>query len=377
MDRLRLGGGVGLLGALVKDDIHGGNLYRVARERGCRPSDLVDFSASINPLGPSLSILRALRKSQWMLRHYPDPEAHDLIQALSRRSGLDPASYLMGNGSMELLYLLPSALSITKALILGPTFSEYERAVRRAGGDCTYVQALREDQYRLPIEAAVTLLLAGKRTSDAVFLCNPNNPTGRVMASRDLLQFVAALEDRQMWIVIDESFIEFAPEQSMIQEISNHPRLLVLRSVTKFYAIPGLRIGYLAGHPDVVEQVRRRQPPWSVNALAQAAALAGLKDTTYRRRSLALISEERTRLSQAFGTMPNVHVFPSDANFLLIELPASLRASDLVGRLRDRGMLVRDCSTIAGLTERMIRVAVRTPKENDRLLRAIEAIVRE
>lgn len=377
MDRLRLGGGVGLLGALVKDDIHGGNLYRVARERGCRPSDLVDFSASINPLGPSLSILRALRKSQWMLRHYPDPEAHDLIQALSRRSGLDPASYLMGNGSMELLYLLPSALSITKALILGPTFSEYERAVRRAGGDCTYVQALREDQYRLPIEAAVTLLLAGKRTSDAVFLCNPNNPTGRVMASRDLLQFVAALEDRQMWVVIDESFIEFAPEQSMIQEISNHPRLLVLRSVTKFYAIPGLRIGYLAGHPDVVEQVRRRQPPWSVNALAQAAALAGLKDTTYRRRSLALISEERTRLSQAFGTMPNVHVFPSDANFLLIELPASLRASDLVGRLRDRGMLVRDCSTIAGLTERMIRVAVRTPKENDRLLRAIEAIVRE
>lgn len=361
----------------MKDDIHGGNLYRVARERGCRPSDLVDFSASINPLGPSLSILRALRKSQWMLRHYPDPEAHDLIQALSRRSGLDPASYLMGNGSMELLYLLPSALSITKALILGPTFSEYERAVRRAGGDCTYVQALREDQYRLPIEAAVTLLLAGKRTSDAVFLCNPNNPTGRVMASRDLLQFVAALEDRQMWVVIDESFIEFAPEQSMIQEISNHPRLLVLRSVTKFYAIPGLRIGYLAGHPDVVEQVRRRQPPWSVNALAQAAALAGLKDTTYRRRSLALISEERTRLSQAFGTMPNVHVFPSDANFLLIELPASLRASDLVGRLRDRGMLVRDCSTIAGLTERMIRVAVRTPKENDRLLRAIEAIVRE
>jgi threonine-phosphate decarboxylase len=363
------------LGALVKDDIHGGNLYRAARERGCRPSDLVDFSASINPLGPSLSILRLLRKSQWMLRHYPDPEAHDLVQALSRRSGLDPACYLIGNGSMELLYLLPIALSITKALIIGPTFSEYERAVSRAGGNGAHVWALREDQYRPPIEEALAQLQAGTTRFDAVFLCNPNNPTGRMMGKGDLLKLAAALDDRHIWMIVDESFIEFAPEQSMLQEVSNRPRLLVLRSFTKFYAIPGLRIGYLAGQPDVVDQVRRRQAPWSVNALAQAAALAGLKDTAFRRKSLALISEERTRLRQVLSKMTNLHVFPSEANFLLIELPASLRASDVAGRLRDRGLLVRDCSTIAGLTERMVRVAVRTPRENDQLLRAIEAIL--
>lgn len=359
----------------MKDDIHGGNLYRAARERRCRPSDLVDFSASINPLGPSLSILRVLRKSQWTLRHYPDPESHDLVQALSRRSGLDPACYLIGNGSMELLYLLPVALSITKALIIGPTFSEYERAVSRAGGNCTHVRALREDQYCPPIEEALTLLRAGKTRFEAVFLCNPNNPTGRVIVNGDLLKLVAALDDQHIWMIVDESFIEFAPEQSLLQEVSNHPRLLVLRSFTKFYAIPGLRIGYLAGQPDVIEQVRRRQPPWSVNALAQAAALAGLKDATYRRKSLSLISDERTRLSQVLSKMPDLHVFPSEVNFLLIELPASLCASDVVERLRDRGLLVRNCSTIAGLTERMVRVAVRTPRENDRLLRAIEAIL--
>ncbi|HSE58801.1 MAG TPA: threonine-phosphate decarboxylase CobD [Nitrospiraceae bacterium] len=360
----------------MKDDIHGGNLYRVARERGCRPSDLVDFSASINPLGPSLSILRQLRKSQWMLRHYPDPEAHDLVQALSKRSGLDPACYLIGNGSMELLYLLPLALSITKALIIGPTFSEYERAVSRAGGHGTHLSAIRADEYRPPIEEAVTLLRAGKRTFDAVFLCNPNNPTGRVIAKGDLLQFVAALDDQHIWMVVDESFMDFAPEQSVLQAVSKHPRILILRSFTKFYAIPGLRIGYLAGQPDVVEQVRRRQPPWSVNALAQTAALACLKDTAYRKKSLALISEERARLSQVLSMMPDLHVFPSEANFLLIELPASLRASDVAEQLRDRGLLVRDCSTIAGLTDRMVRVAVRIPRENDRLLRVIEVILR-
>jgi threonine-phosphate decarboxylase len=375
VDFLSPGGRLGLLGALVKDDIHGGNLYRAARERGCRPSDLVDFSASINPLGPSLSILRLLRKSQWMLRHYPDPEARDLVQALSKRSGLNPSCYLIGNGSMELLYLLPITLSITKALIIGPTFSEYERAVSRAGGCCTRVSASHADDYRPPIEEALDLMRTGKGRFDTVFLCNPNNPTGRVIVKDDLLKLVAALDDQYIWIVVDESFIEFAPEQSVLQEVSKHPRLLVLRSFTKFYAIPGLRIGYLAGQPDVVEQVRRRQPPWSVNSLAQAAALAGLKDTAYRKKSLALISEERTRLSQVLSTMPDLHVFPSEANFLLIELPASLRASDVAEQLRDRGLLVRDCSTIAGLTDRMVRVAVRTPRENDRLLRAIETIL--
>lgn len=357
----------------MKEDIHGGNLYRAARERGCRPSDLVDFSASINPLGPSLSVLRALRKSQWMLRHYPDPEAHDLVQALSRRSGLTPAHYLIGNGSMELLYLLPIALSITKALIIGPTFSEYERAVHRAGGHCTHVSASRADDYRPPIEEALDLMRTGKGRFDTVFLCNPNNPTGRVIGKGDLRKLVAALDDGHIWTIVDESFIEFAPEHSMLQEVSKHPRLLVLRSFTKFYAIPGLRIGYLAGQPDVVEQVRRRQPPWSVNVLAQAAALAGLKDTAYRKKTLALISDERTRLGRALREIPDLQVFPSEANFLLIELPASLRASDVAERLRDRGLLVRDCSTIAGLTERMVRVAIRTPRENDLLLRAIEA----
>lgn len=357
------------------DDRHGGNLYRAARDLRCRPSDLVDFSASINPLGPSLSVLRALRKSQWMLRHYPDPEAHDLVEALSKRSGLSSACFLLGNGSAELLYLLPVAIPITQALIIGPTFSEYERAVSRAGGRCTHLSALRADEYRPPIEAALDLIRTSRTRIEAVFLCNPNSPTGRVIDKGELLEFIAALAGANVLMIIDESFIEFAAKQSVLQDVANHPHLLVLRSFTKFYAIPGLRIGYLAAHPDVVARMRRRQPPWSVNAMAQAAALAGLKDATYRRKTLAMVRDERARLSGALGAMSGLHVFPSEANFLLVELPASVRSSDLVDRLRHDGLLVRDCATILGLSERMIRIAIRTPRENDRLVRCLKAIL--
>jgi threonine-phosphate decarboxylase len=225
------------------------------------------------------------------------------------------------------------------------------------------------------LEEALDLIRTGKPRFDAVFLCNPNNPTGRVVAKDDLLGFIKTLVDRRVWVIVDESFIDFAPDQSVLQEVTGCSRLLVLRSFTKFYAIPGLRIGYLAGQSHVVEQVRRRQPSWSVNAMAQAAALAGLRDTAYRKKSLALISEERARLRQAMNTMPNLHVFPSETNFLLVELPASARSSMVVERLRDAGLLIRDCSTIAGLTERMIRIAVRTPRENDRLLHSLKAIL--
>lgn len=356
-------------------DTHGGNLYQAAREQGCHPSNLVDFSASINPLGPSLSVLRVLRRGLWAIRHYPDPQAHELVSVLSRRSGLSPSCYLVGNGSAELLYLLPMALAIKNALIIGPTFSEYKTAIGRAGGISTYLMADRADEYRPPIERARDQIRTARAPYDAVVLCNPNSPTGQPVAKRNLLRFLDAVAERSPWVIIDESFIEFASEYSILQELPTYPRLLILRSFTKFYGIPGLRIGYLIGQRDVVEHVRRWQPPWSVNALAQAAALAGLKDGSHRRKSLALVSEERTKLSAALSAIDGMHVFPSAANFLLVELPAPLFASDVVTQLRNSALLVRDCSTVPGLTQQSIRMAIKTPRENDRLIRALEALL--
>ena len=190
-----------------------------------------------------------------------------------------------------------------------------------------------------------------------------------------LLTLLECSKELGIWTILDESFVEFCPQQSIIDMLSDFPRLLVLRSFTKFYAIPGLRLGYLVGSPEVLSLISRRQPPWSVNALAQVAAVAVLKDSAYRRKSLAFVREERTRVQASLSAIPQLHVFSSAVNFNLIELESLMLAFTVVERLREAGILVRDCSNVPGLNDRTIRVAIKTRHENDRLLRALTAIV--
>jgi threonine-phosphate decarboxylase len=364
-----------LLGAHVKEiEGHGGNIYRAARERGCHPSEWCDFSASINPLGPAPSVLRILRREWWTIAHYPDPDCHEVRRALSKQFGLPADWFLVGNGSAELIDLLPRGLRITHALVVGPTFSQYETAVTQANGACIYCHAERDEHYRPPIDA-VTRLVQEDRNIEAVFLCNPNSPTGRVVTKNELLHLIEALDRDRRWAIIDEAFAEFAPDHSMVDVLAQYPRLVVLRSCTKFFGIPGLRLGYLVGHPAVLEQVRRRQPPWSVNAPAQLAAVAALEDVGYRKRTLRYIEGERTRFASALQAVPGVMVFPSAANFLLVELPLPMPAALAADRLRGTGILVRDCSNVPGLNEYTIRVAIRRRRDNDRLCRSLNEIL--
>ena len=353
---------------------HGGNIYQAARERGCRPNDILDFSASINPLGPSLRAIRVLRQGLWAVRHYPDPDAHDLRRVLATHFGIDPSCVLIGNGSSELIYLLPAALSLKRALIVGPAFSEYARAMTQWGGQCSYVQAERRDRYRPPIQRILDRLGDHRAPVDAVFLCNPNSPTAQMLSRREVLQIVECAAEHGRWTVLDETFIDFCEEESLLREIARHPRLLVLRSFTKFYGLPGLRIGYLVGQPHVIRQLQGHQPPWSVNALAQNAALAAFKDRAHRRKSLAFMKEERERFSQALAALPGMHVFSSAANFLLLELPQTLPVSRVVETLRQSRILVRDCSDVPGIKGCTIRVSINTTRDNNALLRALSRI---
>jgi threonine-phosphate decarboxylase len=353
---------------------HGGNIYHAAREQGCKPADMLDFSASINPLGPSLRAIRALQQGLWTVRHYPDPDVHDLRRALAEHVGIDPSCFLIGNGSSELIYLLPAALSLKRALIVGPAFSEYARAITQWGGQCSYVQAERKDEYRPPIQKILDCLGDHRAGVDAVFLCNPNSPTAQILNRHELLQVVQCAAKHGCWMVLDETFIEFCEEESLSPEIAESPRLLVLRSFTKFYGLPGLRIGYLVSHPHVIQQLQGRQPPWSVNALAQIAALAALKDRGHRRRSLAFMKEERERFSQALRALPGVHVFSSAANFLLLELPQTVPVPTVVETLRQSRILVRDCSDVPGINWGTIRVSINTIRDNNALIEALGRI---
>ena len=342
-------------------------MYRAALELRLPVERILDFSASINPLGPPAVARRAIRSALKQIMHYPDPDCRQLRQALAHQCEVDPGMILVGNGSTELIHLLPRALAIKSALIVGPTFEEYARALQDAGSTVRYVQARREERFRPPVTEVLRALSRKRPRFDAVFVCNPNNPTGQVITRTMMRELAEVIERRQSWLIVDEAFIDYCQNQSVVSLLSAHPRIVVLRSLTKFYAMPGLRVGYLLGASKIVDQMKERQPPWSVNSLAQAVSCAVLRDRAYEIKSRAFMVNERSRFMKELRSLPGVCVYSSVANFVLIELPDWSSAGLVADRMAAEGLLVRDCSTVPGLSARMIRVAVRTMKENRRL----------
>jgi threonine-phosphate decarboxylase len=364
-------------GGGMTQPIHGGNIYKAARERRTPVDRIVDFSASINPLGPPAVGLRAIRSALKQIVHYPDPDCWQLRQVLAQHCGVDPDMILVGNGSTELIHLLPRALGIKSALIMGPTFEEYARALLDSGSSVRYVHAEQKERFRPPLQEVLQQCSAKRSRFEALFVCNPNNPTGQVMNRSALRELAEVLDRQQCWLIVDEAFIDYSQAQSVVSMLHAYPRMMLLRSLTKFYAMPGLRIGYLVGASKVVDQLKDRQPPWSVNSLAQEFALAVLGDEAYATKSRTFMASERSRFMRGLRMLSGVRVYPSDANFVLIELPAAICAGEVTDRLAAERLLVRDCSTVPGLTAQMIRVAIRTAKENRRLIAALGAWVKK
>lgn len=356
--------------------LHGGNVYKAARDQRISVEQIMDYSASINPLGFPRTGRRAIHSALNQIAHYPDPDCWNLRQELAQQCRVDPDMILVGNGSTELIHLLPRGLGIKSALIIGPTFTEYARALMDAGSAVQYVYAKREDHFRPPLEETIRQLSVERTRFDAVFLCNPNNPTGRAMDREAMHELAQAVEQRQGWLIVDEAFIDYCQTKSVVSLLHAHPRMILLRSLTKFYAMPGLRVGYLLGASKAVERVRDRQPPWSVNSLAQEVSLAVLQDRAYATRSRMFMKSERARFMVSLRSLSDLRIYPSTTNFALIELPSSTSAAEVTDRLACDGILVRDCSPLSGFTTEMIRVAIRTPKENRRLIKALGVCLR-
>lgn len=361
--------------------IHGGDVYGAARELKRTPDRLLDFSASINPLGPAPAVLRMLTRAETLLRHYPDPQCWDLRQALAAYWHRSPDAFVIGNGSTEVIHLLPAALHIRHLLVVGPTFSEYAAAMARAGGRISTVMAAREDHYRIGLAQVLDALREHRRgdkrapSLDAVLLCNPNSPTGVAWDAGTVRRLAREAARLGLWCVVDETFADYCESMSILGK-ALPPRTIVLRSFTKFYALPGLRVGYAVASPAVAKQLNAQQPPWSVNMLAQRAAMVALQDDRHRRRSLQFMDRERTRLQRGLEQLSGIRVFPTKANFILLELPVGQKATRVVSALRRQGLLLRDCSQVPGLNDRSLRVAVRTRNENDRLLKALAYVGR-
>lgn len=350
---------------------HGGNSFEFAARQRCRIEEVTDFSASINPLGPSPLALRAIQEHLPALVHYPDRACRPLREALARRYDLEADQILIGNGSTELIHLIPGALKLRRLLIPVPSFSEYESAARRAGCRIDFFHLEEENQFQLVPAALIEALTL---ETEALFLCNPNNPTARLLPKSELLRIVEAAGEKGIRVILDEAFIDYAEEASLIGETKRHPHLIVLRSFTKFYGLPGLRVGYLVADPALRAALEKAQAPWSVNHLAQVAAAAGLDDRTYVRKSLALVEEERRYLSEALSALEEITLFPSEANYLFLKLSDRFDLEALDAALVQEKILVRNCRSFRGLGPRYLRIAVKSRRENAKLIRLLKPL---
>ncbi len=256
---------------------HGGNIYQVARELGVKPETIIDFSASINPLGYAPRVKKALAEPETAVLNYPDPDAHTFTDALAAYHGLPADHFISGNGSSEFIYMLPYGLRPKSVLLVAPSFTEYERTYQRSKGVVFFFPTHEKDGFAVQEKKLFDEL---KRGYSAVYLSNPGCPTGVLHSPKMLRELVAVAAKKSTAVVLDETFMDFTEENSLKEETARSENLLVLRSMTKFFALPGLRAGYIISHPKNIERWRDQLPPLNRNALAQRAAAESLQDKT-------------------------------------------------------------------------------------------------
>jgi threonine-phosphate decarboxylase len=361
----------------------GKTIYRLAAELKMQERGVIDFSASVNPLGVSKKVKADLRKHLKYLHHYPDPEAQRLRKRLAQYFAIDPETILCGSGSTELLYLMPKVLNPARVLIPAPTCPEYERACRmRSETRIAYFALKEEDGFHLDADRFIDALPEGGNSELSIpdtsapcaiaFLCNPNNPTGRLLSRPEIVKIGDAARNKRCYLVVDEAFIDFCSDGSVIGEATGNPFLIVVRSMSHFYSLAGLRIGYGIFPQHLVRRLRAYREPWTVvNSLAQRAALTALKDKAYRKETMGLVTEEKRFIEKHLRKL-GIAFFPSDTNYYLLKMHD---ACEISRALKKRGILVRECADFKGLGNSYLRIAVKSHRANAVLMKELAVIL--
>lgn len=325
---------------------HGGDVFELARRRGCDWREIIDFSASINPLGPAPGVERAIIDALDRIVHYPERDPSDLKDALAAKWNVSPDQILLGNGATELIFFLSRIYNGARTCLRIPVFSEFHRAFPNA----RFTETV--DPHQWPAEGVQVLT-------------RPENPTGLLLENDALRKWVRRTDHT---VIADESFIEFSGAPSLVDMTEERPNLVVLRSLTKFYALPGLRIGALVASKKLIREWQAAREPWQVNVLASAAAMAALQDEDHAAKSVAFVEHERGWLAQECSRLRGVTITQSHANFLHVR--TNYPAAALRNYLLQHKLIIRECSGWPGISGESVRIAVRTRDENLRLLEA-------
>lgn len=344
---------------------------------GCPAFSLLDFSASINPLGPPAAVLAAIGSALPALHHYPDPQYVRLRQAIADYHHLPVDWVLPGNGSAELLTLAGRTFaSLDCTYVVAPAFGDYGRSWRGAGSKLQTIpwevnQPWPWQKLRSPSETTNAITIQPPKRG--LILNNPHNPSGTLLAREEIL----ALLPQYQWVLLDEAFMDFlspGEEQSLVGDLEKHPNVIILRSLTKFYRLPGLRLGYALAHPDLLAQWQVWRDPWPVNVLAEAAAIACLEAAEFREQVWQWLPPARGALQNNLANLPGLCPVASQANFLLVKtaMPAPELQQELLTKFK---ILIRDCLSFPELGRDFFRVAVRTMADNQKLTQALATIM--
>lgn len=347
---------------------HGGDVLDASDRAGLLADEIIDFSSNMNPLGPPPHLRDVIYRSVDDITSYPDVECRGLRKRLADEFEIAPESIMTGNGSTELIYLLARALGPRRAATFPPCYLDYQRASQMAGAEVAgYV---RDEEHGLALDPEK--IRSACDSADMLWIGNPNNPTGDLI-ERDVLEKIAGQFPNKIFVV-DEAFVEFLEDYDSRTILSSDTpaNVVIMRSLTKFFAIPGLRLGFMAASPEIVQRMERLKEPWTVNSIALAAGERLYDDRDYMERSRRYVAVERAWLMDGLMKIEGIHPLPSSACFIQCRIDRpGLTSTRLKNLALRRGVLIRDCANFKGLDARWFRVAVRTRSQNERLISAL------
>lgn len=361
----------------TKKLFHGSDLEKIEEVYGIKKEDLINFAANVNPLGISPKLRKSLADNIDIISTYPDRDYTNLRECIANYVNTHIDDVFVGNGSTELISIIIQIKKPKRACIIGPTYSEYEREVILAGGRCQYFPLKDNDSFKLHVDELSNFLTDG---FDLLLICNPNNPTSTAINVDDMRKILDTCKQRDILCLVDETYVEFTDEIDKITSVfltRYYNNLIVLRGISKFFACPGLRLGYgICGNKDLIKEINSKKNPWSINSLATIAGEIMFTDTQYINDTKALINNERNRAVKILSPANHFKVFEPKANFVLIELRGhNINSSDVFEKAIKKGFLIRDCSSFPFLNDKFIRFCFMDPESNTRLMKFLLELV--
>lgn len=361
----------------TKPTFHGSDIEEICEYYHLERSAVTNFGANVNPLGLSPAVKTALSENLDLISSYPDRDYTSLREAIAEYCHIPADHILPGNGSSELIALLIDARAPKRTLILGPTYSEYSRELSFSRSTQDYYHLKEEDDFVLNVDDVCRVLDEGY---DFLILCNPNNPTSSAVLHNDLEKLLSFCSRKDIFVMIDETYAEFSPEIDAVTAIPftrHFSNLMVLRGVSKFFAAPGMRLGYgVTGNMEFLQKMKEKQIPWSLNSLGAFAGEIMFRDREYQEKTRALILSERDRMYRALRELPAFKTYPPYANFLLLRiLKEGVTSRDVFETCIRNGLMIRDCSSFQCLDGEFIRFCLMMPEDNTRLLNTLARYV--